>query len=100
MDLDVTTDGDVGVVRLCRPPHNFFDVDLVAGIVTAIEGMVGAQRVVVLHAEGRNFCAGADLSRGSAAVVGPTGTHLYEHALALSRQPLPIVAAVQGKAVG
>jgi 2-(1,2-epoxy-1,2-dihydrophenyl)acetyl-CoA isomerase len=100
MDLDVSTDGDVGVIRLCRPPHNFFDVDLVAGIVAAIEGMVGAQRVVVLHAEGRNFCAGADLTRGSAAVFSATGEHLYEHALALYRQPLPIVAAVQGKAVG
>jgi 2-(1,2-epoxy-1,2-dihydrophenyl)acetyl-CoA isomerase len=99
-DIEVSGSDDVGVVRLTRPPHNFLDADLVAQIVAAIGDMVGSRRAVVLHAEGRHFCAGADLAKRGAATFSAAGRHLYDHALDLYRAPLPLVVAVHGKAVG
>jgi enoyl-CoA hydratase/carnithine racemase len=62
-----------------------------------------ACRVIVLAAEGKNFCAGASLSehpteRPSIGPAGPRG--LYEQAARLFCGRKPIVAAVQGAAVG
>jgi len=55
-------------------------------------------RVVVLCSEGRNFCAGADLGPDSD-LVDQTAD-LYSHAVRLFAARKPIVAAVQGAAVG
>src|SRR5262245_44914830 len=62
----------------------------------------GATRAVVLATEGKVFCAGADLS-GRASEVGldaRTSNPLYEQAVRLYSTELPIVAAVQGAAIG
>ena len=54
----------------------------------------------MLCSEGKHFCAGADFS-GAAGRVGRDGApHLYDVAIRLFEQPLPIVAAVQGAAIG
>ena len=61
-------------------------------------------RAIVLCAEGKHFCAGADFgSRGPDGVARGTakrGRHLYKEAQRLWRTGKPIVAAVQGAAVG
>ena len=59
----------------------------------------GEVRAVVLASEGKHFCAGADFS-GSSAIARPGQPHLYDIAIRLFEQPLPIVAAVQGAAIG
>jgi enoyl-CoA hydratase/carnithine racemase len=54
-----------------------------------------------LCSEGKHFCAGADFRDGqrqSSSQIG--GVHLYDVAIRLFEQPLPIVAAVQGAAIG
>ncbi len=83
-----------------RPPANFFDVGLLRGI---LDGVAWAERngcrAVVLCSEGRHFCAGFDFS-GSGAPLGETIGALYAHADRLVDGPLPLVAAVQGSAVG
>jgi 2-(1,2-epoxy-1,2-dihydrophenyl)acetyl-CoA isomerase len=102
--------GEVGVtsgenfvaeVEIRRPPNNFFDAGLIADLADALDGLAteASCRAVVLCSEGRNFCAGADFSRRSP-TGRPAGPHLYEVALRLFEQPLPVVAAVQGAAVG
>jgi enoyl-CoA hydratase/carnithine racemase len=54
----------------------------------------------VLQAEGKNFCAGADLvSREEAGGLGSVNP-LYDEAVRLFSAKKPIVAAVQGAAVG
>ena len=59
----------------------------------------GDCRAIVLCSEGRHFCAGADFSGGGR--TGPSdGPHLYDVAVRLFAQPLPVVAAVQGAAIG
>ena len=56
-------------------------------------------RAIVLCAEGKHFCAGADFgSRGADGVAKTTkrGRHLYKEAQRLWRTHKPIVAAVHG----
>lgn len=88
----------VALVTLRRPPHNYFSLEMIAGVADALEALDEHDdcRVVVLCAEGRNFCAGADFS-GPAAY---TSEQLYGAAVRLFRTRKPIVAAVQGAAIG
>src|SRR3954471_24996992 len=55
-------------------------------------------RVVVLCAQGKHFCAGADFSGDRTTGRGPR--ELYAEAIRLFEAPLPVVAAVQGAAIG
>jgi len=90
----------VATAELRRPPDNFFDRALIASLADALEALDAepACRVVLLCAQGKNFCAGADF-RGTPLAV-ENGRHLYDEALRLFRTRKPIVAAVQGAAVG
>jgi enoyl-CoA hydratase/carnithine racemase len=94
-------------VEVQRPPYNFFDTALIDAIAQALEYLdgVGDCRAVVLASQGRAFSAGADFQadsgqdlfdRTSARGAG----ELYQHALRLFRTRKPIVAAIQGPAVG
>lgn len=102
-DLEVEVfDDHVAVVEIRRPPNNYFDVQLITQLADAFEDLAGSDacRTIVLASEGRHFCAGADFSGGGRAAGGPDGPHLYDVAIRLFEQPLPVVAAVQGAAVG
>jgi 2-(1,2-epoxy-1,2-dihydrophenyl)acetyl-CoA isomerase len=98
-------DNGVGVVEFCRPPNNFFDAPLIeeiAASVHALEGRADA-RSVVLASQGKHFCAGADFAgtSGAAPVSADEGAKtLYAAAVKLFEGRLPIVAAVQGAAIG
>jgi enoyl-CoA hydratase/carnithine racemase len=97
-DVNLAIDDHIATVEIHRPPHNFFDAALIESLADAYEAAVrGGARAIVLCSEGKNFCAGADFSNRR--VSG--GAHqLYEQAVRLFEAPLPVVAAVQGKAVG
>ena len=75
-DLGVTLEeGDVAVVEIRRPPHNFFDVDLIDAIADAYEALDEHPgcRAIVLCAQGKNFCAGANFQGGGGAARDTTG---------------------------
>ena len=99
-------DDFVATVELHRPPNNYFDVALIRSLADVLESLDAddACRAVVLCSEGKHFCAGADFTgrRGLAENVGGGGEegHLYEEALRLFSTKTPIVAAVQGTAIG
>lgn len=61
-------------------------------------------RVVVLAGEGPHFCAGADLGEFDGAATGPGGARFeqaFEEVLrAIADHPLPVVAVIQGAALG
>ena len=106
-DVDVTLDGHVAVVEMRRPPNNFIDVDLIAGIATALENLDQEPqcRSIVLAAEGKHFCAGGNLkqrleteARGEKFVAATR--HPYKEARRLVQTRKPIVAAVHGAAIG
>ncbi|MBB4423833.1 enoyl-CoA hydratase/carnithine racemase [Bradyrhizobium sp. CIR48] len=104
-DVLITAQDRVGVVEINQPPHNYFDIPLVSRIAEAFDDLAAqGMRAILLCAAGKNFCAGADLSRRPEATIGssgaPTGDSLYRHAVRLYRSPLPIVAAIQGAAIG
>jgi enoyl-CoA hydratase/carnithine racemase len=89
----------VGRVVLCQPPNNFFSVGMIGEIADALEAFDADDdcRAVVLSAEGKHFCAGADFS--GKASRDDTG-ELYRMAARLFRTRKPVVAAVQGAAIG
>lgn len=106
-DIGVSLDGHVAVVELRRPPNNFLDVDLIAELASALERLDQEPqcRSVVLAAQGKHFCAGGNLKKrleveaeGKAFV--PPSRHIYKEARRLVQTRKPIVAAVQGSAIG
>ena len=104
-DVISSTIGHVGIAEMNRPPNNFFDKELIGDLGDAFDAFVAAgMRAIVLCAAGKNFCAGANFSRPASDTVGPSqdrgSDHLYKQAVRLFRCELPIVAAVQGAAVG
>jgi enoyl-CoA hydratase/carnithine racemase len=104
-DIGVETSGLIGTIEIRRPPNNFFDRDLIQQISEATEAfdLDPNVRAVVLTAQGKNFCAGADFAnRPDTGAAGEGGfkKHLYKEAIRLFRTKKPIVAAVQGAAIG
>jgi 2-(1,2-epoxy-1,2-dihydrophenyl)acetyl-CoA isomerase len=96
-DVTVENDDLVALVEIHRPPENFFDAALIEELADAYEELDGACRAIVLCSEGKHFCAGARLGPGG----GERETaKLYEHAARLFAAATPVVAAVQGAAVG
>jgi enoyl-CoA hydratase/carnithine racemase len=98
---DVTVDrhdAHVAVVRMHRPPNNYFDSRLMEELAFAYEELAASEwcRVIVLAAEGKHFCAGLDFSSGAEQDIA----ELYRQALRLFAAPLPVIAAVQGAAIG
>lgn len=103
---DVTAElGDdfVAEVEIHRPPNNFFDARLIQNIADAYGHLqAGACRAIVLCSEGKHFCAGADFHGESDAEALPEegAANLYREAVRLFEAELPVVAAIQGAAIG
>jgi enoyl-CoA hydratase/carnithine racemase len=103
--IGVDVAGNIATIEVRRGPNNFIDTDMVAEIADALEvyDRTPDVRAIVLCAEGKHFCAGADFgSRGPDGVsrAAKRGRHLYKEAQRLWRSGKPIVAAVHGAAVG
>ena len=105
-EVTVAPEADgVATVTIHRPPNNFFDTALIAAIADAFEALDDDPgcRAIVLAAEGKHFCAGAAVGgRAERAEHGaqPAGRHLYDEAERLFAAATPVVAAVQGAAIG
>ena len=97
----VVGDDLVAEVEVHRPPNNFFDQDLIAALAAAIEELDERSdcRAVVLCSEGRHFCAGANLNAPRPSAGAPQ-RHLYDEAVRLFETRTPVVAAIQGAAIG
>lgn len=102
-DLSLTLDEHVAVIEIRRGPANYFDQDLLAQIADLGEDLQGGRecRVIVLCSEGKHFCSGANFGQGALADDRERASReLYEQGLRLFELALPLVAAVQGSAVG
>lgn len=117
MNLDINTDavkvsvsGRIAVVTLVRPAaRNAWDDSLGVGMESVFAGLASLSEVrsVVLTGSGSVFCAGADLVAGFP--VRPDGhddlrstlrNRFHPGFLALLDLPQPVIAAVQGPAIG
>jgi enoyl-CoA hydratase/carnithine racemase len=113
----VTIADGMADVRLSRPEkRNALDPAMFAGLITAGEQLRDepSARVVVLSGEGPDFCAGLDFDsfqamasgeRPSATVQPPTGDGParaagQRAAYVWAELPVPVIAAVQGNALG
>ena len=97
-EVRVEVTSHVAVVEMHRPPANFFDEDLLRGLAEAMVALDDDRdvRSVVLCSEGKHFCAGAQLGD-----MTPEGIRrVYGQAFRLFTTRRPVVAAVQGAAVG
>jgi enoyl-CoA hydratase/carnithine racemase len=104
-DVHISLDDDlVATAEIRRPPDNFFDTELIAALADGYAWLAGKTdaRAVVLCSAGKHFCAGADFTGRSARARPGIGNaaELYVQAARLFETPLPVVAAVQGAAVG
>jgi len=110
-DIGVEKSGLVATIEIRRPPNNFFDVALINQIGDALEALDADAgcRAVVLAAQGKAFCAGANFGDGRALTADgrrpdelPQSRvgHLYVEAVRLFRSKKPIVGAIHGPAVG
>lgn len=107
MTISVTTarKGHVAEIRFGRPPNNFASPELLRQIADALDAVDADPeiRCSVLSAEGKSFCAGADLA-GDESITGNEGMasigQLYVQAKRIFGRKKPMVAAVQGAAIG
>lgn len=102
-ELSIHHDGNVAVLEIHRPPTNYFDRDILAEIADAAEELQqrSTVRALVLCSEGKHFCAGANFAPGGLGSDRMSASRaLYQEAVRLFDIELPIVAAVQGSAVG
>lgn len=99
--LHVSQDGHVAQLVMKRPPYNYLDPEFVGMLADALEYLDGVEtcRAIVLSAEGKAFCAGANFS-GQDSSVSRDPSPFYKQAMRLFRTRKPIVAAVHGAAVG
>jgi methylglutaconyl-CoA hydratase len=104
--LRVERDGDVLRVTLARPQRrNAFDAQLIADLTAAFSD-VGDARAVVLAGEGETFCAGADIDWQRSAIDlsyednVEDALKLYRMCETIDRCPVPVVARIQGYALG
>ena len=111
-DLGVHLEDHIATVQIQRPPLNFFDHTLIGQLADAFDALDyhNCCRVIVLCSEGKAFCAGANFGTGQDDGTGSedfseegfrttTGT-LYRQGARLFSTRKPIVAAIQGAAVG
>src|SRR5215207_8642602 len=104
--LRIDRDDDVLCVTLARPEtRNAFDAELIAELSEAFVD-VGKARAVLLAGDGPSFCAGADVEWMRSSVDLDLDANVADaNALrgmleAIDRCPAPVVARVQGHALG
>ena len=108
--LLVESRGQVDWVTMNRPQaSNALNEPLIDALLAYFEGLRNrhAVRIVVLKANGRNFCAGADLAAGGFDDTSRTPHNVWRMQRRISdiyramrRCPQPVIALVQGAACG
>jgi len=101
-DLDITLKSFTAYIKINRPPHNYFDSHLISQIADFLEEMDKNDncRSIILFSEGKNFCAGANFYESTFSKGGNVYSNLYEQAIRLFKTTKPIIAIIQGAAVG
>jgi methylglutaconyl-CoA hydratase len=105
--LQVEQDGHLLRVTLARPERrNAFDAELIRELTEAFSAVGDDVRAVLLAGEGESFCAGADVEWQRASIELTLEENI-EDAFRLHRMmaavdacPAPLVARVQGHALG
>jgi enoyl-CoA hydratase/carnithine racemase len=99
-DLSLTRTGHVAHLQMRREAPGYIDLDFARRLADQLEALDADDdcRAIVLSSAGKAFCAGADF--GGVTQGKPDPGPFYEQAMRLFRTRKPIVAAVQGAAIG
>lgn len=97
--INSSVTGRVGLVELDRPRRrNALDLEHCRGLAAAVRALVdGGARAIVVTGAGTAFCAGADLTEVHGEGFRETLEDLVQ---AITTAPVPVVAAVNGPAIG
>ncbi|ATQ43850.1 enoyl-CoA hydratase/isomerase family protein [Caulobacter mirabilis] len=101
-EVTAAVDGHVAVLEIDRPPNNHVTVGLIRDLADALDAVDADPdlRVSVLCTAGKVFCGGADLVTPAGEGIVDSTQDLYAQAARLFSTRKPIVAVVQGSAVG
>ncbi len=103
-DLQVRREGDVLAITFTRPDRrNAITVAMYAELADAIEGVGGEEgvRLITIRGDGMDFTAGNDLMDFLTALPRESeDIPVWRFLRAIARNEIPLVAAVQGNAVG
>ncbi|MFT5609939.1 MAG: enoyl-CoA hydratase/carnithine racemase [Polaribacter sp.] len=95
---------NIGVVTFSNPPRNFINLQALQEFQWAFRKLDADDhcRAIVLAAQGKVFCAGADFTSGQSEKTDPKEalSNFYSIAMTLFETKKPMVAAVQGAAIG
>lgn len=115
MSFEITRDGSVAHLRLTRPEaSNALDMGFWRSFGPALKALdaTGEVAVLVISGDGKNFCAGMDISVFASGAILKTDTaperqafhqaarDLQEALSVLERVRFPVIAAIQGACVG
>lgn len=104
--LDYKPDGPVLHVRLARPPVNAVNEKMyleLQDLFTSVDRLAPETNAVVLGGRGRHFCGGNDLDEFmtmNSANARDRMFHVRSAFFAIQDCPVPVIAAVQGAALG
>ncbi|WP_373356397.1 enoyl-CoA hydratase-related protein [Pseudoroseicyclus sp. CXY001] len=103
-EIEISDEGGIRVITMTRPEvMNALSSSLRRRLLAALNAPDGI-RVIVLTGAGRAFCAGQDLADGQGLTPEETERILAEEyvplLMAIAEAPQPVIAAVNGPAVG
>ena len=101
-ELNYSIKKHTAYIKINRPPNNYFDASLIENIADILDKLDKEIicRSIILYSEGKNFCAGADFSKSNFIEGENIYENLYKQALRLFKTSKPIIAIVQGAAIG
>ena len=102
-DIAINITGNLAHIEIQRPPNNFFDYLLIEQIADAYEELdeVSECRVLILSSQGKNFCAGANFGQDEDMLDKSVPyAKLYAQAVRLFKTRKPVIAVIQGAAIG
>ena len=101
-ELNYSIKKHTAYIKINRPPNNYFDASLIESIADILDNLDKETmcRSIILYSEGKNFCAGADFSKSNFIEGENIYENLYKQALRLFKTSKPIIAIVQGAAIG
>ncbi|MEP3332375.1 3-hydroxyacyl-CoA dehydrogenase NAD-binding domain-containing protein [Sedimentitalea sp.] len=97
--VEIETEGEIGLIRLAKPPVNALGVALRTAVYEAYNTLSNDPgiRAIVLYDEGRFFSAGADINDFGKADIEPTLPQVLK---SLNNSKKPVIAALHGVAFG
>jgi cyclohexa-1,5-dienecarbonyl-CoA hydratase len=98
----VSREGPLCVITLDRPPLNVVGIGMLRELTGLLAEVAADESIaaVMITGEGRAFCAGVDVADHTEDRVEEMIEVLHEALTALSGLPMPVVAAVNGAALG